>query len=254
MIHNHIQKPVVFFDLETTGVDIAKDRIVSIYLKKIEPSGRIVESGCYYVNPQMPIPIEASNVHGITDEKVKDALTFDKIAKPIHDFIEGCDLAGFNIVYFDIPLLAEEFARCDMSFPSPEAKFYDSCTVFKMKERRTLGAGYKFYCGKELTDAHDARADVNATFEILPKQMEMYGMTLDDVAKMSKPDTRVDLAGKIMLDKDGDPIYTFGKSRGVKIKNDPTFGTWMLSQSFVTLDTKRHIRRIFKELNEKHTS
>lgn len=245
----NIQKPICHFDLETTGVDVANDRIVSIAVLKQMPDGSTESKYCL-VNPQIPIPVEASNVHGIKNEDVKDKPTIKQISKSLYEFFEGCDLAGFNIVHFDIPLLSEEFSRCDLAFPDPEAKFFDSCIVYKMKERRTLSAGYKFYCGKELKDAHNAEADVNASCEIFSKQMEMYGMTLDDVAKLSKPDARIDLAGKIMLDKDGDPIYTFGKSRGVKIKNDPSFAGWMLSQSFIPSDTKRHVRRVLTELKE----
>lgn len=175
-----VNKPLAFFDLETTGVSTADDRIVSIAVKKYLPDGS-VEDKYMLINPERPIPEGATQVHGISDEMVKDAPSFKKIAKSLHAFLEGCDLAGFNIINFDIPLLAEEFLRAGLSFPIIGTRFLDACTIYRIKEVRTLSAGYKFYCGKEMTDAHNAQADVNATCEVLEKQMELYEMDIDAV-------------------------------------------------------------------------
>jgi DNA polymerase-3 subunit epsilon len=244
-----IKKPIAFFDLETTGVSVSKDRIVSIAVRKIMPDGS-QESKYALINPEMPIPADATAIHGITDEMVKDKPTFKKISKSLYDFFKDCDLAGFNIVFFDLPMISQHFSLCDLSFPYPETKLVDSCLLFKLKESRTLSAAYKFYCAKEMKDAHNAQADVDASIEILEGQMKMYNMSIDEVADFCKTDNRVDLAGRIILDKNGDYVYNFGRSKGKRVKDDITFAQWMLAQEFVTKNTKSVVSMILKKLNE----
>jgi DNA polymerase III subunit epsilon len=246
------EKPICFFDLESTGLSTATDRIVSISVLKVFPDGS-KEAKNAVVNPTIPIPKGASDVHGITDEMVKDKPTFKQIAKAIYGFMQNCDIAGFNSNYYDIPLLAEEFLRCEIDFPLPSSRFIDVGNIFKKKEQRTLSAALKFYCGKELENAHDAQADTLATYEVFCSQLEKYEdlsgqdvTTIEEFSRMG--DKVVDFAGKIGIDADGDYYYTFGKSKGTKVKNDLSFAYWMSDKSFFTLNTKRVVERIIEEL------
>src|SRR6056297_872230 len=195
-----LNKPIVFFDLETTGMDIANDRIVEISLLRIFPNGD-KESKTMKVNPEMPIDPKAIEVHGITNEDVKDAPTFTEVAKIVQKFIEGCDLAGFNSNRFDLPLLAEEFIRADMDYDLKKQRFIDVQVIFHKMEKRTLSAAYNFYCNKELVNAHSAEADTEATYEVLKAQLDKYDSLENDVEKLSEfsaHNKHADFAGRIV--------------------------------------------------------
>lgn len=249
-------KPIAFFDIESTGLDVAKDRIVSISIHKIHVNGeKIVHN--ILINPTILIPKEVSEVHGITDEHVKDCPAFKDVAQKLHQLIFDCDLAGYNSNNFDIPLLCEEFMRCNLEFPLPSTKFIDVGNIFKKKEERTLSAALKFYCDRDMVDAHNADADVAATYAVFCAQIEKYpeltGKTVDEIAEFSSFGKRVDFAGKIGIDADGDFIYNIGKAKGTKIKNDPGFGYWMLGKDF-TLNTKAAVRKILTELESRQST
>ena len=195
----NLKKPIVFFDLETTGINIVKDRIVEISFVKVHPNGK-EESKTRRINPEMPIPPESTAIHGITDEDVKDCPTFKEIAKSLAAQIEGCDLAGYNSNRFDIPLLAEEFLRAGVDIDLNKRKFVDVQTIFHKMEQRTLSAAYKFYCDKSLENAHTAEADTMATYEILKAQLDRYPDDLqndiDFLSKYSSFTNNVDFAGR----------------------------------------------------------
>jgi len=176
----NLRNPLVFFDLETTGINIVSDRIVEISYLKVHPNGD-EESRTRRINPEMPIPPQATEVHGITDEDVKDAPTFKSIAKSLASQIEGCDLAGYNSNRFDIPLLAEEFLRAEVDIDLMKRKFVDVQTIFHKKEQRTLEAAYRFYCDRNLENAHTAEADTKATYEILQAQLDRYSDLKNDI-------------------------------------------------------------------------
>jgi len=243
-----LSKPIVFADVETTGVNTSQDRVVSIAVLKIMPDGKREEK-YILMNPGRPIPEASTKIHGITNEMVKDKPPFSQYAKGMLEFFEGCDIGGFNCVRFDIPLLSEEFARCGMNFPDPNAKFIDVAVIYHKKQSRTLAAGYKFYVGKELEGAHNAQADINATVEIFLKQLEVYPelKDIDAVVDYCRVDNRVDLAGKILRDTEGDYIYSFGKHRGVKVKKEPSYAQWMLGGDF-SINTKTVLRGILTEI------
>lgn len=243
-----LKRPLSLFDTETTGTNTAQDKIVSIAVLKIFPDGRREEK--YVVmNPGRVIPEAVIAIHGITNEMVKDKPPFSQYASSLIEFFEGCDIGGFNCTNFDIPLLSEEFARCGINFPLPDAKFVDVATIYHKKERRTLGAGYKFYVGKELDGAHNAQADINATFEILEKQIELYPdlADIDKVIEFCRVDSRADLAGKIVRDKDGDLCYNFGKHKGTKVAKEPSYALWMLTSDF-SINTKEILRAYLTKL------
>lgn len=245
-----LTKPIIFLDTETTGVDTVKDRIVSLAVVKVMPDDTEQEKYTL-INPLMKIPALATKVHGIKDEDVKDAPTFKQISKSLLEFFEGCDFAGYNIVAFDIPLLAEEFYRCGISFPPSKASFLDACTIFKKKEERTLSAAYRFFCGKELEGAHNSLVDTKATKEILFAQMKHYPdlKAIKQVVDFCKIDTRVDLAGKIIVNSQREYIYNFGKAKGKRLVDDPGFGRWMLTQDFISNNTKTILKELFEELS-----
>ncbi len=240
--------PVAVFDLETTGADVVKDRICSIAISFLKPDGSRIDK-YMLVNPGFPIPEEATNVHGITNEMVADAPRFAQIAKSLFDQTNEMDLAGFNIKGFDIPLLAEEFARVDMVWPSKKSRVFDALGIFMNMERRRLQDAVKFYCGREITDAHNAAGDVASTIDVLTEQIERYG--LDSPAKVELHGRGswdgeelimrdlYDPAGKLYVDEDGAVRYNFGKAKDTKVKDDPGFGQWMLKQEFIPLVTKR---------------
>ncbi|QOW08929.1 3'-5' exonuclease [Kaistella flava (ex Peng et al. 2021)] len=215
-----LHKPLCIFDLETTGIQVAKDRIVEISILKVNPDSSR-ESKTWLVNPGMPIPPETSAIHGITDERVKDAPTFKEIASKVMDMISGTDLGGFNSNRFDVPLLAEELLRAGFDFDLSKFKLVDAQTIFHKMEPRNLTAAYQFYCKKELVNAHSAEADVLATFEVLDAQVGHYDELPNDIASLSEISSHhkfADLAGFIAFDKEEKEIFTFGKYKGQKVK------------------------------------
>lgn len=249
MIELNLKKPIVFFDLETTGINIANDRIVEISILKVLPNGN-KESKTWLVNPEIEIPKEASDIHGITNEKVVTEPTFKELAKQISEMIKGCDLAGFNSNRFDIPLLAEEMLRADVDFDMKNRVAVDVQVIFHKKEQRTLGAGYKFYCDKDLENAHSAEADTLATYEILLAQLEKYDDLENDINSLSEYSThnkRADFAGFIMFDEDGDEIFTFGKYKKQKVvsilEKDQGYYGWIQKSDF-PLYTKKVLTAI----------
>ena len=241
---------IVFFDLETTGVNIAKDRIVEISVLKVYPNGK-EEQKTIRVNPEMPIPKEASEVHGIYDEDVKDCPTFKEIAKDLARYMEGCDLGGYNSNRFDIPLLAEEFLRVGVDFDMRKRKFVDVQTIFHKMEQRTLSAAYRFYCDKSLEDAHTASADTAATYEVLKAQLERYGDKLENniefLSKFSMQNNTVDFAGFIVYNDKGEEVFNFGKNKGVPVekvlREQPGYFSWIINSEF-PLYTKKVLTEI----------
>ncbi len=215
-----LHKPLCVFDLETTGTQVAKDRIVEISILKVNPDASR-ESKTWLVNPGIPIPPETSAIHGITDEKVKDAPTFKEIASKVMDMIAGTDLGGFNSNRFDVPLLAEELLRAGLDFDLSKFKLVDAQTIFHKMEPRNLTAAYQFYCKKELVNAHSAEADVLATFEVLDAQVGHYDDLPNDIASLSEISSHhkfADLAGFIAFDKEEKETFTFGKYKGQRVK------------------------------------
>ena len=245
----NLKRPIVFFDLETTGVDTAKDRIVEISMVKVMPDGEeIVRTRL--INPQMHIPEDATAVHGITDEDVKDQPTFAQIAKSLSQFIEGCDFGGFNSNRFDLPMLVEEFLRAGVDVDFKNRKFIDVQNIFHKMEQRTLVAAYKFYCNKDLTDAHSAEADTRATYEVLKAQLDRYSELQNDVAALAEFSSRgetVDYAGRIVYNDKGEEVFNFGKYKGVKVsevfQREPSYYDWMMNGDF-PLYTKKVITEI----------
>ena len=240
-----LKRPMVFFDLETTGTDISRDRIVQIAVLKLFPDGG-EEVKTRLVNPGIPIPASATAVHHITNEDVAEEPKFPEIAKGLAEFFRGADIAGFNSNRFDIPILVEEFGRCSIPFPDPEAKLVDVQVIYHRKEERTLAAAYKFNCSKTLEGAHDAEADVRATLEVFREQLEKYddiGSTLEDLHRYSNSDSIVDYARKLMRNDRGEIVYAFGKNRGKRVLDDPGYAEWMLGGDF-PVSTKNVLRRI----------
>ena len=241
--------PVVFFDLETTGTDINKDRIVEICYIKVWQYGN-EDAHTMRINPGMHIPEESSKVHGIYDDDVKDCPTFKEVAKNIAKDFEGADIAGFNSNRFDVPLLAEEFLRADVDIDLARHRFIDVQVIFHKKEQRTLSAAYKFYCGKNLEDAHTALADTRATYEVLKAQLDKYPDLQNDMKFLSDYSSftkNVDFAGRMVYDDNGAEVFNFGKYRGQLVKDvlakDPGYYSWILNSEF-TLNTKAALTRI----------
>jgi len=249
-----LTKPIVFFDLETTGINIGKDRIVEISLLKIFPNGN-KESKTWLVNPEIEIPKEVSAIHGITNEKVVTEPTFKELAETINTMISDSDLAGFNSNRFDIPLLAEEFLRVGIDFDMNTRKAIDVQVIFHKKEQRTLSAGYKFYCDKILEDAHSAEADTNATYEILKAQIERYEDIENSVAALSAYSThskRADFAGFILFNDKEEEIFSFGKYKGRTVegvfKENPGYNAWIQNADF-PLYTKKVLKAIKERMS-----
>jgi len=264
-----LKKPLAFFDLEATGINTIRDRIVEISIVKALPNGE-TEIRTKRVNPGIPIPLEASLIHGIYDEDVKDAASFKQMAKSIAAFLEGCDLAGFNSNRYDIPLLVEEFLRAGVDFQTKNRHLVDVQRIFHMMEPRNLTAAYKFYCNKELIDAHSAEADTIATFEVLNAQVHHYaGVKIkDDKGNEFEPvvndiaalhaltaSRNVDLAGRMVYNDKGEEVFNFGKHNGKLVsevlKLEPAYFDWILKGEF-PLDTKRRLTEIrLKSLNNR---
>jgi len=245
----NLKNPLVFFDLETTGINVTKDRIIEIALIKVHTNGK-EEEKLWRINPEMPIPKEASEIHKIYDEDVKDAPTFKEVAKTIAQFIEGCDLAGFNSNRFDIPLLAEEFLRANVDIDMRNRKFVDVQTIFHKMEQRTLVAAYKFYCQKSLENAHSAMADTKATYEILKAQLDKYEDLQNDIDylnKISAYHKNADFSGQIIFNKNNEEIINFGKYKGQTVENvlqkDPGYYAWIMNADF-PLYTKKILTEI----------
>ena len=233
-----LQNPLIFFDLETTGVNASKDRIVEISYIKLMPNGTEVEK-TLRINPEMHIPEEATAVHGITDADVADKPRFKDIAKELARVFEGCDIAGFNSNRFDVPLLAEEFLRADVDVDFSRRRFVDVQTIFHKMEQRTLSAAYKFYCGKDLDDAHSANAATRATYEVLKAQLDKYPSLQNDIDFLSKFSTHnrnVDLAGRIVYNDNNVEVFNFGKYKGIPVeevlKTDSGYFGWILNGDF----------------------
>lgn len=245
----NLKNPIAFIDLETTGINVAKDRIVEICIVKVHPNGD-EEVKTLRVNPGMPIPAQSSAIHGIMDEDVKDEPSFKELGKIIAKHLEGCDLAGYNSNRFDFPLLAEEFLRADIDFDMKKRKFVDVQTIFHKMEQRTLVAAYKFYCNKELEGAHGAEADTKATYEVLKSQLDKYDILENDIdylAKYSTQNNTVDFAGFIILDENNVETFNFGKNKGVPVEkvlaDQPGYYGWVMNSDF-PLYTKKVLTEI----------
>ena len=244
-----LKRPIVFIDLETTGINVSSDRIVEISALKINPNGK-EQRMTARVNPEMPIPPKVTAIHGISDSDVADAPTFREIAKNLAAFLEGCDLAGYNAMKFDIPVLAEEFLRTNVDFNFRKRKYVDVQIIFYKKEQRTLAAAYRFYCNRELVNAHSAVADTAATYEVLKAQLDTYADLENDIEKLaefSAFNNNVDFAGRIILDENGIEIFNFGKHKGRAVeevfKEEPAYYSWMMNGDF-PLYTKKILTEI----------
>lgn len=255
----NLKKPLAFFDLETTGVDVARDRIVEIAVVKVMPDGNVHtypaqlgKENRILVNPQMPIPIESSMVHGIYDADIKDAPTFEEVAPKLFKFLMDCDLGGFNSNKFDIPLLAEEFLRVGIDFSLADRNLIDVQIIYHMMEPRTLKAAYKFYCDKSLDDAHEALPDAMATYEVFTAMLDKYQNTsitdkkgneitpivndMEKIHEFTERKKKVDLAGQIVYNDAGEIVFNFGKYKGRQVKEifevDKGYYGWILSADF----------------------
>ena len=273
----NLQKPLVVFDLETTGLDLVKDRIIQISYIKVYPDGK-EERGDELINPERPIPQLVTELTGISDDDVKDTPTFKELAQTIADKFTGCDFAGFNSNHFDVPLLAEEFLRAGIDFDFSKCRLIDACNIFRKMERRNLAAAYKFYCGRKMEEdfeAHRADQDTEATYRVLMGQLDKYAPganedeekvlenDMDKLAEFSKTNNNIDFAGRIVwgelkdrngktiLDKDGNPqmveVFNFGKHKGLPVADvlrmDPGYYSWILAGDF-TYNTKQVLTRI----------
>lgn len=234
----NLKNPLIFFDLETTGIDVATDRIVEISYLKIYPNGD-EESKTMKINPTIPIPPKVTAIHGITDDDIKDAPKFNEVAKSLANVFEGCDFAGYNSNKFDLPLLAEEFLRAGTDIDLKKRKFVDIQVIFHKKEQRTLSAAYKFYCDKELVNAHSAEADTYATYEILKSQLDRYNDLPNDVDELSRyscQNQNADFLGRIIYNEEGHEIFNFGKYKGQRVedilKKDLGYYGWMMNGQF----------------------
>lgn len=244
-----LKRPLVIFDLETTGTNITNDRIVEISLIKVFPDGH-TESKTRRINPGMPIPPEATAVHHITDADVANEPTFRQIAKSLAKIFEGCDIAGFNSNRFDVPMLDEEFSRADVQFDFSRVNFVDVQTIFHKKEPRNLTAAYRFYCDRDLTDAHTAQADTQATYEVLLAQLEHYDdlpTDVDGLSKFSSQNRNVDFMGRLIYDDQDREVINFGRYKGKLaeevLRTDPGYFGWISDGDFPS-NTKRAFMRI----------
>ena len=258
----NLTKPIAFIDLETTGINVASDRIVEISILKIHPGGK-EEVKTLRVNPEMPIPAESSAIHHIFDEDVKDCPTFKQLAAQLSSFIDGCDLAGYNSNKFDIPLLAEEFLRADVDFDLRNRRLVDVQNIFHIMEQRTLSAAYKFYCNKEIENAHSAEADIKATYEVFLAQLEKYKEVemldgkgnkffpvtnnIEALSKLTARNRTADLAGRIHFNAKGEEVFAFGKHKDKSVEEifekEPSYYKWMMDNEF-PLYTKKIITQI----------
>ncbi len=244
-----LSKPIVFFDIEATGLSIINDRIVQISLLKIFPDGK-EEIKNFLFNPEIHIPDEVVAIHGIKDEDVKGQPIFKDKAKEIDQFLKDCDLGGFNLLKFDVPMLLEEFIRAGMDFDIDKRHIVDVQSIFHKMEQRTLSAAYKFYCSKDLSNAHDAEADTKATWEVFNAQLERYDQLSKDIPGIIGfigNSNRVDLEGRIVKNEKGEEVFNFGKHKGKKVtqvfENEPSYYNWILDGDFSGY-TKKVVQRI----------
>lgn len=252
-----LTRPLAVFDLEATGGNVANDRIVEIYVLKVHPDGK-EESFHTRINPRIPIPPEITDIHGITNEDVKDAPTFLKVAFEIEAFLEDCDLAGYNSNRFDIPLLLEEFYRVGIHFDMKTRKVVDVFKIFQRMEGRDLASAYKFYCNKELVNAHAAEADVKATFEVLKSQLARYNGELegnmDFLHEFTAESQFVDSGRRMVRDK-GVVYFNFGKHKGRTVEEvlqrEPQYYDWIMRSEFLQ-DTKQKLTEIRNEILDKN--
>ncbi|NND52890.1 MAG: 3'-5' exonuclease [Flavobacteriaceae bacterium] len=253
----NLTKPLCFFDLETTGIHISKDRIVEISILKIYPDGK-EDSKTWLVNPEMPIPKEVTAIHGISDADVADQPTFKELANEISQMIKDSDLGGFNSNRFDIPLLAEEMLRAEVDFDMKNRIAIDVQTIFHKMEQRTLSAAYKFYCNKNLDEAHSAEADTSATYEVLKAQLQKYDSLENDMKFLSEFSSRkkfADFAGFLIYNKEGEECFSFGKHKGKRVvdimEQEPGYFGWLLNADF-PLYTKKVLTAIkLRQFNNK---
>ena len=252
-----LSKPICFFDLDPTGINISKDRIDEISILKVFPNSN-KESRTRLVNPEISIPSEVSKIHGITNEMVINEPNFKVIGSQVKEMINNCDLGGFNSNKFDIPLLAEEFLRSNIDFDLEKIKCIDVQNIFHKMEKRTLGAAYKFYCKKDLIDAHSSKADTLATYEVLEAQIEKYSELENNVTFLSEFSSRnrtVDLAGFIIYDQNNVPCFSFGKHKGKSvdfiIDNEPGYFGWILNSDFPMYTKKILTKLRLNKLNNK---
>ncbi|MBI5471754.1 MAG: 3'-5' exonuclease [Ignavibacteriae bacterium] len=244
-----LDRPLVFFDLETTGTDFVSDRVVQISVMKVHPD-ESEETRTRLINPGIPIPKAASDIHGITDDDVRDQPPFRTVAKGLVEFLSRSDIAGYNSNGFDIPFLVEEFARCGIEFPHPDARLIDVCTIFKRKEERTLSAAYKFYCDKIHEHAHDAEADVRVTFEVFKGQLDRYPdlgcASMKELHDFCARDNIVDYARKLSLNEAGEIVFNFGKHKGAPVLGQLDYARWMVENDFPE-GTKMILRKLMSQ-------
>ena len=245
----NLRKPLIFFDLETTGLNIMTDRIIEIAYLKVFPNGD-EESRKMRINPEMPIPAESTEIHHITDDDVRNCPTFRQVAQMLANVFKGCDIAGYNSNNFDVPFLAEEFLRADADFDFANSRFIDVQVVFHKMEKRTLEAAYRFYCNAELTDAHSADSDTKATYEVLKAQLDRYPELQNDVeflSKFTKYNRNADYAGRIVFNENGVEVFNFGKHKGKPVeqvlREEPAYYSWMMNGDF-PLYTKKVLTSI----------
>lgn len=257
----NLRTPLCFFDLETTGTNIIQDRIIEIAVIKMMPNGETLRKS-NVLNPTVPIPAESSAIHGLRDEDVKDKPIFKDVAKEYAKFFEGADLAGFNIMKFDVPVLVEEFLRAGIEFDYTRKKIIDSQKIYHLMEKRTLSAAYRFYCNKEIENSHTAEADTEASMEVLIAQVERYenqevtdglnrrlGEIKNDMDVLNKITATqlVDLSGRMVLNSKGEEIFNFGKHKNRLVtdvfKQEPAYYDWIMNGEF-SLDTKRKVTEI----------
>ncbi len=248
-----LTKPIVFFDIESTGVNVVTDRIVEISFLKVFSDGR-EDVLTMRINPTIPIPKQTTDIHGITDEDVANEPTFKEQSSEIVAFLKGCDLGGYNSNKFDIPMLAEEFARAEVDIDLKKMKFIDVQVIFFKMEPRTLTAAYRVFCDKSLENAHSAEADVRATWEVLQAQMERYDSlsdTVEGLSEFSAASKFADFAGRIIYDKNNVELFNFGKHRNKKVsdvfRREPSYYDWMMKGDFPEY-TKRIITRIYLKM------
>ncbi|MEZ5018227.1 MAG: 3'-5' exonuclease [Flavipsychrobacter sp.] len=252
-----LKRPIIFFDLETTGTDQAKDKIVELAFVKIKPDGTR-DKYVKRINPGIPIPVDTTAIHGISDEDVKDCPPFKQIAHELYNWMKNCDLGGYNSSKFDIPLLAEEFLRVGIDVDFTDRKMVDAQQIFFKMESRSLSAALKFYCQKELENAHSAEADINATIDVLEAQLDRYDNLQNDVEflhKFTHNNQLVDYARRIVM-KNGEPIFNFGKHKGKKVEDvftaEPNYYDWMMKADF-SLHTKQKISEILNRMKLKNS-